>query len=232
MSSTDHSAMKHKLAELPDLVWPEIFKFLEYDDLLNILTLKNVCSELKDLVSLYVKSKTGAINQENESYEVSSFDNDYLVGKSLIGFRMNSDLHLSIKGLVLYNPLMLFDLIGFYNLTNLVIYSSISFKRPIQIKICLKNLEYFEAEIKSDKVSIVLEAPNLSFLHFEFYLDGFQILHLHLIQELIFWRIKPVVKQMVNLVNLNVYQFKISDTDDLFGKLKKLRPLFILQKRG
>ena len=46
-----------KLPDLDEIIWPKIFQFLEYDDLLNL----KVYGELKEVTSLYVRSKTVVI---------------------------------------------------------------------------------------------------------------------------------------------------------------------------
>ena len=209
-----------KPANLPDLIWLEIFKFLEYDDL---LILKKICGELKDLLSLCVQSKTVVINQDKEEYDRSRFSSKYLVGKSLIGFRMRSDMHPDIKKLVLHNPFALFSLTSFDNLTELRIESTASFNRPNRITIRLKNLESFTVNINCSEVSIVLDAPKLSVLFYCSNIDRLEITHPGSIKRANSWRIGPIVKQMVNLQSLEVYYFKSSEAGSLFDDLKRLK---------
>ena len=98
-------------------------RLLEYDDLLN---LKKIFVEFKDLVplyvkSLYVKSRTVVINQGNEGFDQFCFSNEHLVSRSLIRFKLNKDMHLAIKRLVLYKPLRFYHLRNFDKLTNLFV---------------------------------------------------------------------------------------------------------------
>lgn len=214
---------KHQLAKLPDLVWPKVFQFLEYDDLLNLV---KIYGELKEVISLFVESKTVLINQGKRPYVQPSLRDEYLVSYSLIRFRMNSDMHLAIKRLVLYNPLRLYHLRSFDNLTSLKIKSTASLKRPNPFMISLKNLQNFDVIFPDDSVSIVLDAPKLKLLLcVQFQLDQLQILHPHSIETVFSQRIRPTVKQMANLKTLYVFSFKISDAEGLLSQLKHLRHL-------
>ena len=225
MSSIDLSVVKQRqLARLPDLVWRTIFKFLEYDDLLN---LKNLCGEPVGPITSFVQSKTVVISQEGESYRQSAFSNDYLVGKSLARFRMNSDMHLAIKNLVLYNPLVLFNLTSFDNLIELTIESTTKFKRPNRMTISLQNLEEFRASFTWNNVCIVLETPKLSYFRSHSALNHFKIIHPRSIQKLVCCRLEEeVIKQMANLKDLNVYNFSIAAAGSLLSDLKQLSKFY------
>lgn len=227
--SINRPAMKeHQLAKLPDLVWQKIFRFLEYDDLLN---LNKVYGELKDLLSRYVESRTVVINQSKESYLRSAFSNEYLLSHSLIRLQMNSDMHLSIKKLVLYNPFRLYNLRNFDNLTSLTIEATANLKLQGQFMISLKNLENFDTLISnSSGVSIVLEAPKLVKFYVDLDLDQLQILHPRSVKTASSPRLCRTVKEMVNLERLETYDFAISDAGNFFGDLKRLRQ-FVFFKR-
>lgn len=80
-------------------------RLLEYDDLLN---LKKI-------------SRTVVINQGNEGFDQFCFSNEHLVSRSLIRFKLNKDMHLAIKRLVLYKPLRFYHLRNFDKLTNLFV---------------------------------------------------------------------------------------------------------------
>ena len=228
-NSINSPAMKkHQLAKLPDLVWPKIFQFLEYDDLLNLV---KIYGELKEVISLFVESKTVVINQAKGACVQPPSRNGYLVSKSLIRFRMNSDMHPAIKQLVLYNPLRLYHLRSFDNLISLKIQSTASFRRPNPFMISLKNLQNFRAIFLDDSVSIVLDAPKLNLLlckHLQ--LDQLQILHPHSIETVYSQRIRPTVKQMANLKTLYVFNFKISDAEGLLSQLKHLRHFYFYKR--
>ena len=212
----------HQLAKQP-LILQTIFKFIEYDDLLN---LKILCSDLVGPITPYVQSKTVVISQGSENYGQSAFSNDYLVGKSLARFRMNDDMHLAIKHLVLYNPLVLFNMTTFDNLTHLTIESTTVFNRPTRMTISLQNLEEFEASFESNNFNIVLEAPKLSKIWCSFDLSHLKIIHPHPIQELSCIRIENVIKQMVNLTTLRILKFKIFEAGSLLSNLKQLRKFY------
>ena len=230
MNSTDRSTMeKHQLAQLPDLVWPTIFKFLDLDDLLN---LKMVFGELKQLMSLYVESKKVVINQGNTRYLQSPFISSYLVGKSLVRLRLNQDMHVCLKKLVLFNPLTLFNLTGFDNLTDLTVKSNsgCSFRWSNPVIFRLKNLERFSLRPQVDSISIILETPKLSFLGIESELAEAKILYPRSIRTLDCMRIRQIVKQMTNLEILDTLHFSIRETGDLLKSLKGLKK-FIFYKR-
>lgn len=212
-----------QLAELPDLVWRTVFKFLEYDDLLS---LKSVLIFLNDLVLLHIGSKTVVVNQNRASYRPLPFTSRYLLSRSLVGLRANSDMHPAIKKLVLYNPWMLFDLTGFDNLVDLTIESGQPFRSRSQLVFRLVNLERFSAVISANESNIVLETPKMSYFKFNSSLDPlrFQIIHPDSIKEAICLKIEPIVYKMVNLVSLTVYWFKIGTGGRyFFNKLKHLQ---------
>ena len=224
MSSTDRSAMKqHPIAKLPDLARQTIFKFLEYDDLLN---LKVFCGELAGPITSFLQSKTVVIGLEGKCYGQSAFSNDYLVGKSLTSFRMNDDMHLAIKDLVLYNPPVLFNLTSFDNLIELTIESTEDFSRKNRMTISLQSLKEFEANFESDNFDIVLETPKLSDFRTDSALSHFNIIHPRSIQKLVCRRLEEVIKQMINLVTLNVYNFSVGDAGNLLSDLKQLKKFY------
>ena len=221
--------MAKQPTKLPDLVWKTIFKFLEYDDLLN---LKKIFVELKDLVPLYVESRRVVINQGNESFGQSYFSNEYLVSKSLIRFRLNSDMHLAIKRLVLYNPLRFYHLKSFDNLTSLNIESYTIFKGPNRIMISLKNLVDFEALISDNdgEFTFVLETPKLAKFFVNFDLDQLQILHPRSVKTAYSPTLDESVKQMVNLETLETFHYGIHDIHNLFGDLKRLKKFVFFER--
>ena len=227
MSSINRSAMnQHQLAKLPDLVRQTIFKFLECDDLLNLVMLY---SDLAGPITSFVKSKTVVINQDREGNEEFDFNSDYLVGKSLVRFRMKGDMHLAIKNLVLYNPSVLFNLTAFDNLTYLKIESNAEFKRPGRMTISLENLERFEARFTWENVSIVLDTPKLLDITSDSSSNQLKIIHPRSIQSVDFQRITPITKQMVNLVTLDLYHFSISEVGSLLSDLKQLKKFYFYE---
>ena len=163
------------------------------------------------------------ISPGNESCGLSHFSNEFLVTKSLIRFRMSSDIHLAIKRLVLCAPLRLYNLKSFDNLTDLRIMSTTSLKLPNPFIISLKNLVDFEANFSHPDVRIVLEAPKLARFFVSFRLEQLKILHPRSVKTAYSMRLCPTVKQMVNLETLETCHFAISDAGYLFGDLKQLK---------
>ena len=225
---SDEMRPEDRLAELSDLVWKTIFKFLEFDDLLN---LKSVLDFLNDLVRLHIESRTVVINQGNENYGRSAFSSDYLVGKSLVRLRLNQDMHVCLKKLVLFNPPTLFSLTGFDNLIYLKINSVLDFRSSSRVIFRLRNLESFTFELQSDPdMHVVLEAPKLSYLKTHHDLARYKIIHPRSIRVLDCLRIRPIVRQMTNLETLDTCTFVISETVAIFDELKHLRK-FIFYER-
>ena len=213
--------------QLPNLILLKIFDYLEYNDLLIIV---RVNEEWKDLVMSIIKSKVVVVNENKEDYESSYFSKKYIIAKSQIVFKQNTDLHMNITNLVLFYPSTLFNLKNFDNLIELVIRLNSNLKISNQkFFLKLKNLEqlsvFFDPtnNLRSayPAINFILELPKLSYFTTNVELNYFQILYANSVKYFSCSKTTSLIKQFKCLEKLSAMVFL--RIDDLFEDLISLK---------
>ena len=222
------------LTKLPTELVLQILHYLEYDDLIvikNAYQKWNVAqgkaaqsgiarTDWNALVQSIIERKTVVLNGTDKDYESSYYSNLYLISRSAIGFRFCTELHSTIKTLVLFHPYILFDLINFDNLTYLVIEVGLSTKESNSVTLKLKNLDRLALKFsKSLETYFYLDLPRLSFIGTNVSLNSFLFVHPHSVKKLFCSFTESSMKQFINLECFHAYNF---NSDDLLEKFHNL----------
>lgn len=225
------------MLRLPNELILKIFGHLEYDDLLMV---KKANIGWLNLVRCFIESRRVVVNQStSRDYGCSFHSTEYLICNSTICFRMNTDLHCSIRDMILFHPFVLFSLTNFDNLQNLKIMLSSSFRKSKPSIFKLQNLKFLSLNANSTQEvnqtlyysqDITLETPNLTKLKTNIDLNCFTIIHPRSIRMLLCRRTSSAIKSMTNLEELNCFCFDI--VDDLLAHLKNLKFLIFFQWIG
>ena len=170
-----------------------IFGYLSYDDL---MATKDVNQRFGLLVQTVLRLGVVLIRDTNDEMPIVCRPfgqsepvrvSDFLVGRSIINFKINDDVHQQLTKLVLYNPRKLFNMIGFERLVSLEIQlkSNTPTTKPIKLVFKLDNLRRFiYVDKTASNLRFIMDAAKLTHLKVNVSLSCFKIMYPRSIEEL------------------------------------------------
>ena len=221
--------------DLANELLEHIFGYLSFDDL---MTIKNVNERFSSLVQNVLRLRVVLIKDVtddksaticrpfgcNERFLVSSF----LLGRSMINFKINTDIHQHLTKLIFYNPCKLFNLTsGFDNLLNLEIqlvsYALVT--KPSKFIFKLGNLRRLTYRDKtSSSLRFILDTPKLTYLKINTSSTHFKVMHPKTVEEL-HCLSNIAIESFVNLKALYCRNLHL-DRERSLKPLKKLERFF------
>ena len=112
---------------------------------------------------------------------------EFLVGRSLVNFRINSELHRNIRRLIIFNPKVLENLSNFDSLHHLEVIAIGELKRPrtSSVLFAFTNVEIINFNIRTTfDVKYILDTPKLKYLKTNLSLNYLKVMHPETLQEL------------------------------------------------
>jgi len=182
------SRLKMGLAEE---LWYQIFGYLNYDDLMIV---RQIDDDWREIVNRLLDTRLVLINDDRAEDDILIYKlfhsnlyvtiDHFLLGRSMINFRINNQAHEFIKKLIIFNPRNLNNLIGLDNLIHLEIISDLNFKRTISpFVLSFANLVTLNLIFSTD-VKLIIDAPKLKYFKSNLSLSSLKLMRQENLEEL------------------------------------------------